>query len=843
MNGSPNTKDSFPGRFQTRRRYPPWLRWLLARWWGLIAFVLLALVGNILLVPLAQRPNHWWSAVISQVTVVYTLASTYPIPAVLIAAVVLLLTIVGYRENETLKREAHQTLVVETTSAHFNERMAELEQHLRAAVPAVPPGVATPTGLPRPSSLIGRDMDLTELMTQLRAGDTVGVFALEGMGGVGKTALAAEAVARLSEEHTTFPGGAAWISCEGLVEREGLAELWGRVAHALELNGIAAEADPEKRHVMLAHALAQRQRLLLALDNLEPDLDAEAVLNVLAVHGHTTILLTARQAVAPERLITIVLHPLEQPDAEVLFMQRLTQRDPSRPTTEDRQLIPTLVEEVGGLPLAIELTAAYAGVQRLRLNLVLQEVRSDLLDTMALRGPRDSKRGLRQCFDRSWQVLTPNQQQLFAGLSSLQGASFPRAAAAALARAINSEGDVSEIRGDLESDVAALVSYALVEPLAEGRLRLHPLLRKYAGECLQAQPRVKADWLGGVTVTFWLQYAKTHSGYNERKMDALEDEAVGLMGALAWAYEHGHYHDVLALAHALRAAWYVRGRRDEQLRMYTWAAAAARHLGDRRGQRWATHELAVTQFRTGQLEQARAGYEQAFTVAHRLKDLDAERAELHGLAILDARTGKPEQARVRYERALTIARLLEDPCAERLELHGMAVLDARAGKLEEARSGYEQALAIARQLRDRRVERADLHGLAVLDTRAGRLAEAREGFQRALEIARQLKDPAVEALELQNFGAFIGQHGEPDQGRALLQESLKISRRLSNIQRIGKCYQFLAWLDRDDGNHTGAISNYHQALHYLEQVQSPVAEEARTDLRRLIAIDKDGKDN
>jgi hypothetical protein len=51
---------------------------------------------------------------------------------------------------------------------------------------------------------------------------------------IGVLALAAEAVARLSAETQTFPAGAVWIACEDLRGPEGLAEVWNRIARALD---------------------------------------------------------------------------------------------------------------------------------------------------------------------------------------------------------------------------------------------------------------------------------------------------------------------------------------------------------------------------------------------------------------------------------------------------------------------------------------------------------------------------------------------------------------------------------------------------------------------------------
>ena len=56
---------------------------------------------------------------------------------------------------------------------------------------------------------------------------------------------------------------------------------------------------------------------------------------------------------------------------------------------------------------------------------------------------------------------------------------------------------------------------------------------------------------------------EAHPGYEG--MDALEAEAAGLMGALAWAHEQARHREVLGLAHGTWKAWGVRGRRDEEL--------------------------------------------------------------------------------------------------------------------------------------------------------------------------------------------------------------------------------------------------------------------------------------
>ncbi len=554
---------------RARAKVSPFLRALARIWWSLAAAAGGSLLVGILLVPIGSTPGNYGQGVQNQLGGLLDFYSSDTPVAILVSIAVAAFTAFGFFESRHIKTldrlaaaQAAKDLAAaqqaaenaqqragaaEQAAASAHERVGAVEQtaaatadevrQLKATLTAAPaPNVAAPGGLPRPLSLVGREPELAKLTASLKGGASTGVFAVEGMGGVGKSALAAEAVARLSEDRDAFPGGAAWISCEGLEGAEGLAELWSRVARALSLE--LTQADPEARRVALAQSLATRPRTLLALDNVEPGLDADALLDTLAVAGHTALLLTARDAVAPERLTALALAPLPDPDAAILFAQRLRQADEARPTRDDEAHIPELVEAVGGLPLAIELTAAYAGVQQLPLAAVKAELDADGLNAAAYR--TNPKKAPLIRFDRSWRVLTPAQQRLFAGLSLLAGASFPRTAALALAKAAGA-GDDERPEPDAQGDLAALVTFALVEALPGGdRQRLHPLLREYAELQLTRLPAEVADRLGDAMVAYWLAYAQAHeyrAGRDIANMDALEAEAPGIWGALEWAHD------------------------------------------------------------------------------------------------------------------------------------------------------------------------------------------------------------------------------------------------------------------------------------------------------------------
>lgn len=205
-----------------------------------------------------------------------------------------------------------------------------------------PVAVADPVDLPRAQSFVGRTDEIRRLEAVLGQPQATGaaVVALEGFGGIGKSALAAHLVDRLRTT-PAFPGGALWVSCE----------------------------------------------------HLDAPLDDE-----------------------------MALAPLPETESERLFKERLRHAAPERPAERDLPLIAPLVQRLEGVPLAIELTAAYAGRQGRDLKNVLAEVTQDGLRAA---GMDDKQRGLRARFGHSYEALAPRQQALFAALSQTAGATFP----------------------------------------------------------------------------------------------------------------------------------------------------------------------------------------------------------------------------------------------------------------------------------------------------------------------------------------------------------------------------------------------------------------------------------
>ncbi|MCS6911095.1 MAG: NB-ARC domain-containing protein, partial [Anaerolineales bacterium] len=101
----------------------------------------------------------------------------------------------------------------------------------------------TPAAPPRPPAhFAGRKDELDKLIQALVAGESVAVTALQGMGGIGKTALAQKVAERLSPH---FPGGVLWWTLGPSADVYTALDVWAR--HAEPRSDLSRLPDAEAR--------------------------------------------------------------------------------------------------------------------------------------------------------------------------------------------------------------------------------------------------------------------------------------------------------------------------------------------------------------------------------------------------------------------------------------------------------------------------------------------------------------------------------------------------------------------------------------------------------------------
>ncbi|MFE0750364.1 ATP-binding protein [Gordonia sp. NPDC058843] len=327
------------------------------------------------------------------------------------------------------------------------------------------------------TTFVGRRDELRELRALLGRHRVV---TLAGPGGIGKTRLATEAA---TEFRRAFPDGVRFVSFAVSRDSSMLAQV---ICDALGLEG--RDAHTASIEDTLVSFLAHR-RMLLILDNCEHVIDSAARLVARLAEETTSvrILATSREVLSIPGEYVYRLAPLptgdgSQSGALELFAHRAEAVLSGFGLDEDnRDDVRRICERLDGIPLAIELACS-------RLTVLSLRELAELLDNRVLAlssGTRDRTtrhRSLQATIDWSYELCSPDEQQLWASLSVFADG-FELDAVTQVCR-----GDGS---ADIVDSMSALVSKSVVlRDTVDGRVRFRMLesIREYgAGRLTPAQ--------------------------------------------------------------------------------------------------------------------------------------------------------------------------------------------------------------------------------------------------------------------------------------------------------------------------------------------------------------------
>jgi predicted ATPase len=365
---------------------------------------------------------------------------------------------------------------------------------------------------------------------------------LTGPGGIGKTRLALRAAAELGDD---FEDGSFFVPLAPIHSAEHLVQA---VAEALKFP-LATHEDPQ--HQLLRY-LRTRQ-VLLVMDNFEHLLDGVGIVSdTLQGAPEVKILATSRERLNLHSETVLIIGgmlfsiPAEsgaigKNDALALFVQSARKIRPDLdPAPEELEQIRNICHIVQGMPLAIELAAAWVNL------LNMDEIAAELehgLDILAteMRDAPERHRSIHAVFNHSWSMLTQTERETFMQLSVFRGG-FTREAA-------------QQVAGASLQGLAGLVNKSFLSRDPEsGRLEVHELLRQYAQERLGERPQDSTA------------AREAHAAYFARFMDQRWDDLKGSRQLLALA-------EIEADIENVRTAWryYTEHRNAPQLWMFVYA--------------------------------------------------------------------------------------------------------------------------------------------------------------------------------------------------------------------------------------------------------------------------------
>jgi predicted ATPase/DNA-binding SARP family transcriptional activator len=701
-----------------------------------------------------------------------------------------------------------------------------------------------------------------------------------GPGGAGKTRLALEAARRVRSDY----GQAVWfVPLADVSTPEWIPDA---VCEALGVLR-SAQADASTACV---EALKASSPALLIFDNFEHLQEQEHgtdFLQTLRGHvPHLSCLVTSRHKLNLDGERHLPLLPLQVPEGASTAEQ--LQRYPSVQLFLDRaqaarysfvltpsntQAIAALVQRLEGLPLAIELAAAWAATLTPEQILARLSRRFELLVTRRKDAPQ-RHRSLQAVLEGSVQLLPPWLQTLYSQLSVFRGG-WTLEAVEAIATSPATRNDSATL--PYLEGLALLHERSFVhmeERGAEMRYSLLESIREFGAEQLTVE---EGSALAQRHAAYFLKLAKearSHLRLPDEKewFDQLEAESDNLRTALDWALAE-EPETALHIAALLPHFWMTRGRAREGsdwlhkalhsssemsviradaligLALMKWALSeydegkrwayasldAHRALNDPQGMAKALNILGSVRMEQGHYAEARAAYEECLGLFRTVGDRLGESNVLANLGNLAYGEGDYAPACLRYEASLEARRALGDQRGIASVLDYMARAARELGDYRRAFDLHAESLAMRREINDKQGVALSLNHAAFAKILLGEGTAARVLLEEGTVYAREIGDKAALAEALSLLGELANRENAMTTARACWSESLTLWQEAGDRASLATLFESVAALACSEAQYAEAAQLLAAATALRAEISSPRLPSGRTRYEQTAA--------
>ena len=644
------------------------------------------------------------------------------------------------------------------------------------------------------------------------------ISAIDGMAGIGKSALAVHAAHRIGHD---FPDGQLFVDLRGNaagVEPMTAGQALDQLLRSLDVPSPVIPEDLGERAALYRSRLAGTRTLIL-LDNVA---STAQVRPLLPGAPGCMVLITSRTVLAGlDDAHLLNLGVLADQDAATLLR---TIAGPAR-IPADHPAVPELIALCGGLPLAIRIVAARLRHHRaLRIEDLVERLRDD---ASRLNHLKDEDRNLQALFDASYAGLYEQEQRMFRFLGLIPG---PDTDAWAASHLLGSDLPTTERL--LES----LLDRNLLTQQAPGRYRLHDLLREYSRARVAADDTPEARSGATERLLDYYQHvcqaADRHIARLTRPDAAAptEDTAPrpvpklpGRPTALAWMRtERANLVAALsgsidprrriALTATMAAFLHIDGPWTDAATLHRSAAAMAAELDQPAMRANALWDLGRIMNVSGQLSAAVEVQEQALDLYRRLGDRRGQANALYELGRIKHVSGETPASAELQEAAAALYRSVGDRRGEAETLTELGRVRQATGQQQASLDLLRQALPLFRHLKDALGEANALIDIAHTLNIDADYAAATEHASRAMRLYQEVESRQGESHAYKLLGQIWMTTGDHAEATDAFVRALEIDREVGFRQGEGICLWGLGHMLLATGDHRGAAERFEESL-------------------------------
>ena len=719
---------------------------------------------------------------------------------------------------------------------HLDPAGRAILEHLPAvaAVPGGQPAVALRT-LPRDTAAFtGRTRDLDRLAAAVcetgTTGGVIGIHAVDGMAGIGKTAFAVHAAHQLVSR---FPDGQVFLSLHAHTAGQRPVDPAEALETLLLTTGVAPQQIPpalEARSAAWRGQLAGK-KMLLVLDDAA---SSDQVRPLLPGAAGCLVLVTSRRRLTALEAAPVSLGTLPPGEAADLLV-RLTGCPGLQP---GHRAVAEVTGLCGYLPLAIRLVAAELRHHPAWTVTDLAAELATARDRLSALQAEDVS--VAAAFNLSYQDLTAGQQRLFRRLGLHPGAEIDAYAAAAL-----DDTDLQATRQRL----GELYDHNLIGEPARGRYRLHDLLREYAKARGAADARADQQAAVGRLLDYYLHTAVTASRHvawrtsitgpsppdtalawapemrtYEEANAWLRIERANLHACADYAATHAQLEHAVAIPAAVNDFLLNEGQWNQAETLSQIALDAAGTADDRQGQAWTLHQLGTLQELTGQYLAAAADQNQALQLFRDLSDRHGQACALNQLGTVQRITGEYPAAKDSLTQALQLFRDLGDQRGQAWALTQLGKVQQLTGDHPAATASLTRSLRLLHDPGDRHCKGWPLNYLGEVQLQTGDYPAATASLTQALQLFRDFSGRQGQAWTLNHLGIVRQLTGDHPAATASLSQALQLFRDLGERAGQAEASINLGELLFQSSAYREACDCFTHALNIAQAIDVPVLE-------------------
>jgi tetratricopeptide (TPR) repeat protein len=691
-----------------------------------------------------------------------------------------------------------------------------------AAEPGAFAAAAT-RGLPRDTAAFtGRQDELAQLLGLIDAttgsGGVVGIHAIDGMAGIGKTTLAVHAAHRLAER---FPDGQFFLPLHAHTAGQRPVDPADALVSLLLTVGLAPQLIPpglEARSARWRDQVAGKMILLL----LDDAAGHEQVQPLLPGTAGSLVLVTSRRRLAALPDATVISLDALPPDQAAALLARMAGR---AGMNAGDAAVAEVTRLCGYLPLAIGMLASQLRHHPAWTPAGMAASLNEARDRLALMHAENLS--VAAAFDLSYQDLTADQQRLFRRLGLVPGPSIDAHAAAAL------DGTSLDTARRLLEELYD--QHLLTEP-APGRYQLHDLIREHARTLATSEGDTEAEATGRL-LDYYLHTALAASQHlTPWNLDVdsfpparppacapqlstlgqaatwVEAERVNLQAAVSYAASSGRPGHAILIPAAIAGFLDLQGHWDQALALHRSALATASRVGDRPGQARALMLLSGLQFMTSDPAVAKDALQQALALYRDLGDRVGQANAINSLGFVHRVTGDYPAAIASHQQALEMFRDVGHRRGQGYAHNELGIAQWETGDYPAAAASSQQALALFRDLGDRYGESDALINLGTIGRLTGDYTAAADMFEQARELNRDLGDRYRQAWILNELGLLLRLIGDYSAAAASHQQALEDFRDFGDLGTQAHALNALGLVQQQMGDHRAASASHQQAL-------------------------------